>query len=391
MESAIVQTERRAVEAVPRAEDLGIGFLVWHMPDAVVVGEATSGRIVLWNPAAEALFGYAADEAIGRSLEVLVPPDLRPRHRAGLAAYAATGRGPLVDAARPVEVPARRKTGEEITVELSLTPISGVRVSGCYVAAFIRDATERARVATERAALLAAAEGYARRLEELAALKADFTTMVAHELGNPIAAIRGLADLLTVDGLDATTRSALAVTIRTEAELLQRLVGDVRAAAAAERDDFTVRPRPIRLDLLLADAVAFARSLPGDHPVTSDLRVNEWVLADPERIAQVLRNLLNNAAKYTPPGTPVVLRAVCAGDRVRIEVADRGPGIRPEERDRIFEKFGRGRDTEGNTVQGSGLGLYISRRLVRAHGTELDLTSTPGEGCVFGFSLATAS
>ena len=376
---------------VPRPEDLGIGLLFWHMRDAAVVGEAGSGRIALWNPAAEVLFGYPAAEAVGQPLEMLVPDALRNRHRDGIARFAATGRGPLVEADQPVEVPALRKGGEEIAVELVLTPIVQDRVPGRFVLALIRDATERRRLERERTAVLAAAQEHAARLEDLARLKTDFSAMVAHELATPVAAIRALARLLA-DGLVPLAEQArLLGVVAAEADLVAGLVADVREAATVERTDFDVRPRPIPVAALVADAAAFAESLPGDHPLAVEVEGAAVVQADPERIAQVLRNLLGNAAKYTPPGTPVVLRAACVGDRVRIEVADRGPGIRSEERDRIFEKFGRGRDTEGNTVQGSGLGLYISRRLIRAHGTELDLTSTPGEGCVFGFSLATAS
>ena len=105
-----------------------------------------------------------------------------------------------------------------------------------------------------------------------------------------------------------------------------------------------------------------------------DLEVCERVVADPERVGQVLRNLLSNAAKYSPDGAPVELRATCVPGpsgkpgRVRIEVADGGHGVRPDEVGRIFEKFGRGRDEEGRKIPGVGLGLYLSRRIVRAHG-----------------------
>ncbi len=117
------------------------------------------------------------------------------------------------------------------------------------------------------------------------------------------------------------------------------------------------------------------------------LKGSEQVLADPERVGQVLRNLLSDAVKYSPEGTPIELRAARKNGRVRIEVADRGPGIRPEDLARIFEKFGRGRDREGRKVPGVGLGLYLSRRIVRAHGTDLTVETESGRGSVFGFEL----
>ncbi len=103
----------------------------------------------------------------------------------------------------------------------------------------------------------------------------------------------------------------------------------------------------------------------------------------------MLRNLLTNAVKYSPGGTSIELRAVPdeAAGRVRIEVIDHGPGIHPDDMERIFEKFGRGRDPEGRKVAGLGLGLYISRRILRAHGSDLTVKAAPSGGSVFSFDL----
>lgn len=378
------------LESALEPQDFGLGLLFWRMRDAAVVGDAASGRIALLNPAAERLFGYAEGEANGQPLDVLVAEPLKERHRAGLAAYAETGRGVLIETGIPVELTAVRKDGGEIAVELGLTPLSGPDANRRYVLAVIRDATERRRVESERQALLAAARDYARRLEELATLKAAFMSMVAHELGNPVAAVRGLADLLLAGHLAPAQQASLVEAIRAEADLLRDLVADVQAAAAVERDEFEVRPRPVAMAMLLAEATAFARSMPGGHPVTAvieDVAATSTVVADPGRIGQVLRNLLTNAAKHTPAGTPIELRARCVGRAVRIEVADRGPGIQPYELERVFEKFGRGRDAAGRKVPGSGLGLYLSRRIVRAYGGELTVSSVAGEGTIFAFEL----
>jgi signal transduction histidine kinase/DNA-binding NarL/FixJ family response regulator len=242
-------------------------------------------------------------------------------------------------------------------------------------------------IASRRAALLAAEQEHSRRLAELSVLKANFTAMVAHELGSPLAAICRIADLL--DGGQLDQRQALD-TIRSETSMLATLVDDMQTAGAVERTDFATQPHLVPLNVLLTDATAFARTLPGDHPLTTAIETYARVVADPERIGQVLRNLLNNAAKYAPPGTPIELRAVHRGEHVRIEVADHGYGIHPDDMPRIFEKFGRGRDRGGRKVAGAGLGLYLSRRIVQAHGSELTVESTPGVGSVFGFDLPVA-
>ena len=245
------------------------------------------------------------------------------------------------------------------------------------------------RIAAQRAVLLAGEQDASRSLVELALMRADFSAMVAHELSAPIAAVRRASDLLALDALSPLQQGALA-TIRVESDVLTTLVVDVQTIATIERDDFAVRLQSLAVADLLADAVAFGASLPGNHPVQASDIVAERVLADRERIGQVLRNLVGNAAKYSAPGTPIVLRATRSRARVRIEVVDQGFGIHPDDLTRVFEKFGRGRDQHGRSVPGVGLGLYLSRRIVQAHGSDLSVTSAVGEGSSFGFDLETA-
>ncbi|MDQ5853213.1 MAG: HAMP domain-containing histidine kinase [Chloroflexota bacterium] len=246
---------------------------------------------------------------------------------------------------------------------------------------------ELRQIAAERAALLAAAEEQSRRLSELAVLKADFTAMVAHELGNPLAAVRACADVLATRQLGPEEQATALSVIQSETSVMTTLVADVQAAASVERFDFAVQPRAVPLGELMADAAAFARTLPGNHPFTMSGAPDVVVLADRDRIGQVLRNLLSNAAKYTSAGRPIELQATANGDCAHIAVVDHGNGIHPDDLARIFHKFGRGRDARGQKLPGVGLGLYLSRRIIRAHGGELEVHSTPGVGSVFGFNL----
>jgi signal transduction histidine kinase len=242
-------------------------------------------------------------------------------------------------------------------------------------------------VAEERAAVLAAERELGTRMAELARLRADFTAMVAHELAAPAAVLKGYAAMLSTGSLDHDRQKEAAAAIQDEADLIATLIEDVRAAASAERDDFSLRIVPTAVAPLLADAADYARALPGEHPVSMSCDVRARIMADPERIGQVLRNLVSNACKHTSAGTPVELRAEERGDRVRIEVADEGPGIHPDDLGRIFEKFGRGRNAVGERVPGVGLGLYLSRRIIQSHGATLGVESTPGEGAMFWVEL----
>ncbi len=135
-------------DANVRPKDLGIGKLFWRIRDAVIVAEARSQRIVLWNPTATKIFGYSTSEALELRIEALVPEHLKVQHRAGMARYAETGHGTYIDSDVPLELPALRKSGEEIYVELSLSPIEPVSEADGderFVLAIVRDITERKR------------------------------------------------------------------------------------------------------------------------------------------------------------------------------------------------------------------------------------------------------
>src|SRR5215210_1290834 len=153
-----------------------MGRLFESIRDAVIVADAITGGIVLWNPAAEKIFGYSTAEALGMSVEELVPDYLKSRHRAGMAGYRDTGRGRYIDSATVLDLPAVRKTGEEIRVELTLSPIEpvdGAAAEGRFVLAIVRDATERKR-----------AEDQVRRLnEELEGRVAERTARLEAALG----------------------------------------------------------------------------------------------------------------------------------------------------------------------------------------------------------------
>jgi PAS domain S-box-containing protein len=176
--------------------DLGIGRLFERVRDAVVVADASSGNIVLWNPAAEKMFGYSAPEAAGLSVDVLVPDHLKTRHRDGLARYLATGHGAILDAGQVVEVPALRKSGEEITIELSLNPIRDVAITGQFVLAIIRDVSDKVQLRAEAA----------RSLRELQALYAADETL--HRSLRLQDVLQALVDLAT-DILDADKTTVL--------------------------------------------------------------------------------------------------------------------------------------------------------------------------------------
>jgi signal transduction histidine kinase len=292
--------------------------------------------------------------------------------------YRETGQSPYIGAPAVLELPARRKDGTEVQVELTLSPLHGITGSRRFVLAVVRDVTERQRPGAAGTDRPNDEQGQAQR-------QADFAAMIAHELGSPSAAIRNYATVLASGDLNPQAQARILTALQAETALLNALVADVQALADAERGEFTVHPRPTAIGVLLATAATFAATLPGDHPLSATPPPDEQVWADPERIGQVLRNLLTNAAKYSPKGEPIALRAIHEAGHIRVEVADAGPGIRPSDRERIFRKFAR--LASDAPTSGSGLGLYLSRQIVRAHGSELMVESRPGAGAVFWFTL----
>ncbi len=372
-------TNRKVAQQALRESQDRYRSLVELSPEAIVV--YSEGKVVYINPAGIDLLGARTrEEIIGKSVSQFLQPEYLERMAAREAQL-----GQESSILTRTEAQVFRLDRQAIDIELVGSMVT--YRSRPAVQLIIRDITERKREEAKRAELLAAEQEQSRRLQELSVMKADFTAMVAHELGSPLAAIRGYADMLGTGELSAPEQAQALAAIQAQTDTLASLVNDVQAAASIERDDFCVQLREIPLALLLDRASAFARTLSGHHPFTITATPEVVVRADPERIGQVLRNLLSNAAKYSPDGAPVELRASVRDQRVRIEVADEGFGIHEDDLRRIFEKFGRGRDRSGGKVAGVGLGLYLSPRIVRAHGSELTVNSVPGAGTVFAFDL----
>jgi signal transduction histidine kinase len=266
-----------------------------------------------------------------------------------------------------------------LTSLLRLLLVSSVIVGGII---------ELAVVTRQRDTLLLTEQQRSQRLEDLAQLRADFTSIVAHELANPIAAIKVMAGVVAVEEVPPAIRQRTAQEIAREVQMLEILVQDIRETASVERDDFRIDLRRIPVDRLVSEAAAHARRLPGTHPVTvENTAATLAVRGDPHRLHQVIRNLLDNAARYTHDGTPITIRTRREPGEVVFEVADRGAGIAAADIDRIFEKFGRGSDASQLDASGRGLGLYLSRRILRLHGSDLVVESAPNHGTSFQFRL----
>ncbi|MDX6548354.1 MAG: two-component system, OmpR family, phosphate regulon sensor histidine kinase PhoR, partial [Gaiellales bacterium] len=254
-------------------------------------------------------------------------------------------------------------------------------------------ATTLLRVADEREAMLALERRRTYELGELADAQRDVTAIVTHELAAPLGAIRRLIDTVGTGQLSPSEQARAMVMIEAEAGMLSALVADIQALSISDRGDFPIDQQPVRLTELVRPAMMFAESLPGYHPLHVEVDVPEEydVSADAGRITQVLRNLVSNAAKFSDPGSPIALRAARSDSGVWISVSDQGWGIVEADLERIFEKYRRGNPDGNRRPSGLGVGLYISQRIIEAHGSQIEVESEPGQGTSFRFALQAAS
>jgi signal transduction histidine kinase len=225
-------------------------------------------------------------------------------------------------------------------------------------------------------------------LRRLSALRADFVSLVSHELRSPMATVIGSARTLQQRWreLKPEQRESFLALIADETTRLATLVADVLDTSRIEAGTFSYSFGDVDLAELLRDVVAAAEIGQDEVPLSTD--INDPVppiRGDRERLRQVLANLVDNAVKYSPSGEPVEVSATALNGNVIVSVRDRGPGIASEDQSLIFEKFGRARS--GKTLPGTGLGLFIARSIAEAHGGTLDVRSTPSEGATFTLVL----
>jgi PAS domain S-box-containing protein len=345
------------------------------------------GHIVDWNRQAERLFGWSRDEALGRALvSTIVPERYRSAHLEGLERFRRTGEGAVLG--RRIELEGMRRDGSVFPVEITISPaeIDGTKVFH----AFIRDATE-SKLA-ERALRVANEEaGRARKAAERANnAKSEFLSRMSHELRTPLSAILGFGQLLETDDLKAEQREYVDHILLAGRHLLQ-IIDEVLDIARIEQGAMTISMEPVRVMDVIGASVDLVRPAAANAGVAisvGDVPGDAFVHADNQRLKQVLLNFLSNAVKYNREGGSVsVSCSRVEADRLRLSVADSGPGIHEEDMSRLFVPFER-LGAEQGSVPGTGIGLSISKRLIELMGGTIGADSAPGQGATFWLELA---
>jgi PAS domain S-box-containing protein len=367
-------TGRRQADEAVREREATLQAVINASPDIITILDAEGG-IRSMSPAVHRILGRPPVERVGRSAfgsDIIHPDDLerfseaQRRVLTGQAEHAA------------VRLRVRHAEGHWLTLEAYSRPLAAP--AGALLVT--RDVTEQAALEEElRLAKLAA--------EQANEAKSEYLSRMSHELRTPLNAILGFAQLLELDDLADEQRENLAH-ILSGARHLLALINEVLDIAAIEAGRLSLSLEPVALADVAAETVSLIRPLADQHSIVlvgPDVACATHVLGDRQRLKQVLLNLLSNAVKYNREGGSVQLACEPVdGGRLRIKVTDTGLGIPPESVERLFVPFERV-GSEHSAIEGTGLGLPLSKRLAEAMGGTLDLASTPQQGSTFWVEL----
>ncbi len=359
-------TDRRRAQEALRLSEARFRRLLEAAPDGVITVNK-DGVIVFANAQVTQIFGYSEQEMLGQPIEMLVPARVRTIHVHQRDGYFAHPRTRPMAAGRALS--GLRKDGTEIPVEIALSPLE--TEEGVLTTAIVRDITER------------------RKLDQL---KEQFLSILSHELRTPINAIMGFASVLDDEVVGALTpeQHQYMGRILKGSDVLLTLIDDLLDMSRIQAGKFHLSPRPLDLGALVIEVCDSLRPLAEQKSLRfgcPEMDAVPTIQADPQRVRQVMVNLVNNAIKFTPEGGAIDVRLRPCGDVVLCEVEDTGIGIAESDIAKLFIPFTQLDMSNTRRAGGTGLGLSITKSLIDAHGGRIGVRSEPGVGSTFWFEL----
>jgi PAS domain S-box-containing protein len=351
-----------------------------------IIAVDLDGKVTIWNPGAEQLFGYTRDEAIGQDLDRLIASrdalheeadDVSRRVAAGETAHLVTRRV--------------RKDGSFVDVQIVAAPIFVGTEQVAYYAIY-NDVSELQQRTRELQEALEQLAEKGRELEVASKHKSDFLANMSHELRTPLNAIVGFSQVLRekLFGPVNEKQEEYLDDILSSANHLLSLINDILDLSKVEAGHVELEVAEFSLKEALERGIVMVREKATTNGVRLELELDpsvDAVWGDERRVRQVVFNLLSNAVKFTPSGGRICVSAAREDGELRIAVTDTGPGIAPEDRERIFEEFQQARSGGDDQAEGTGLGLALSRRIVELHGGRMWVESDLGQGSTFAFTL----
>ncbi|MCB0998271.1 MAG: PAS domain-containing sensor histidine kinase [Ilumatobacteraceae bacterium] len=357
--------------------------LIDSVQDYAIYALDTRGCVATWNPGAERLKGYRADEVVGRHFSIFYGEEDRDAGVPDMLLRIA-----LTDERVEREGWRVRRDGSRFWANVVITALRDQHGAHRGFVKVTKDLTDRKRNEDALRAAVERERAAADRLRELDHVRTTVFEFVAHDLRAPLGVVQQLAHLLRSEWsvLPDVVKLDYLERIAVRSSAMGDLVTDLLDAVRLDAGQLQLESRPVAV----ADVVrgALADAFADADRVRLDLDEHACALADHRRLRQVLVNLLTNAAKYSPAGAPIEVRVEGRPGTVRISIADHGPGIPDSDRDLLFQRFSR--LTTGRSTAGNGIGLYIAKSLVDAQGGHIGVHTGASGGSTFTVSLPAA-
>jgi len=372
-----VTAQRRAHETREQ-----LAAIVEYSGEAIAT-KNLDGIIQTWNASAEKLFGYKADEIIGKSVTILLPPERLHEEEEILSRLR---RGIPAERLETIRV---TKDGGHIPVSLTVSPLKDDDGNVIGASKLIQDITDRKRIEEQRQQLLVREQSLRTQAEAAGRMRDEFLATVSHELRTPLNSILGWATTLNSTRLDEPTErrgiEAIERNARAQAQLIEDLLDVSRIISGKMRLDV----KPVVLSTIVEAAIDSIRPAADAKSIQLETIIDpeaNHLRADEGRLQQIIWNLLSNSIKFTPPDGFVEIRIKHTPGMAEISVTDTGEGIEPEFLPFVFDRFQQADSSVTRRHGGLGLGLAITRHLVEMHGGTIEAESE-GEGCGARFTV----